>query len=400
MSVTFTDGRVKVSVSPGLIVPVNMYPYNKDPNIQYSYQNAITGETFGITGPVKPPPATRFLRYTTVAPPPPPQPATVSPSGTNPGFAPPTLSTGNYYQTPNGLITYLASGVAVPDGWVITVNQETPIIIQTPSVPIPQTDPNTPGVGGSGYIDPNAQLNLVGSVWITPGGGIVYANAGSTIPADWKKSPLPFDPSKGWDVGAYLPTTTGGWYEDPTTGTKYLLASGQAIPPTYITTSSPNGPNDPTGNQVDPNGQNRETPYDIATKMSNSTSSTVIPTIAKILGLLGVAGVSYVGYLYLFKPQEIRTFIMKFDELKTLIVDSAQMAIAVATIIGISFVSYEFWISYEKTGTFGGAIGDLTAKTIETLVEAGIDAIETLFLDAWEAFKTFWSNWHPLNPLA
>ena len=106
-------------------------------------------------------------------------------------------------------------------------------------------------------------------------------------------------------------------------------------------------------------------------------------TVGKVIAVIGAAGVAYVGYLYITSPKGFRDYAEKLHELTGIVIDFGYMLIILAIIAGLSFVAYEFFNAYNQTGSVVGALAQLTAATIETLVSAIVDAIEVLAKDAW-----------------
>jgi len=134
------------------------------------------------------------------------------------------------------------------------------------------------------------------------------------------------------------------------------------------------------GPTVDPFGN---LPMDLVPMPSDTTTwpSLDSATLGKIIAIVGIAGISYIGYLFLFKPAQIKYFIQQFDELTSLVVDSAMLVAAIGFLVAVSFVSYEFFVSYEKTGTVGGALGDMAAKSLVEFINIFIDAVEQIGKD-------------------
>jgi hypothetical protein len=278
-----------------------------------------------------------------------------------------TISRGADYRATDGSVIYRPAGAIIPVGWTIILTTTT----------------------------------TTGTVWTTPSGGVVHAKPGSTIPPNWVPSSIPYDDSKAFTSEYIIPTASqDGWYINPATGEVKVIKKGERIPPEWRTATVDQIPEGTTEVAV----AAASGTWDVATreehvagfKKKSTTYYTEI--IAGIIGAVGVLGVSYIGYLYVTNPQEITTFISRFDQLKSIVVDTAVLSVAIATIVGISFVSYEFLKAYEITGTITGAIGSLTADTIEVLISAIVEAAETLFLDAWSAIKSFLDNWHPFSP--
>lgn len=276
------------------------------------------------------------------------------------------------YRAPDGTIMFRNVGSPVPVNWV--------------------------------FISPLSATTTAGTVWNTPSGGVAYALPGSSIPPNWtKNTKIAYDESKAFLVESIIPTAgQDGWYKNQDTGEVKIIKKGETIPSRWRTA---------TVDEIPSGGESQAVAaasgtWDITTtsehnaKYTESTTFPVMQTVAAIIGVIGAAGVVYVGYLYVMKPQEIKRFIERFDQLKTIVVDGALLAIAISIIIGISFVSYEFWKAYDEAGSVPGALGLMASNIIEVFVKGVVQAAETLFIDAWEAFKEFWSNWHPLNPFS
>jgi hypothetical protein len=174
---------------------------------------------------------------------------------------------------------------------------------------------------------------------------------------------------------AGLTQSTGGIYTDTDTGVSVQIPQFVNVPSNYVPADSLASGTAALQAEAD--------------KLNPPVvGSGIASIVGKILLAVGVVGVSYIGYLFITDPGKVRKYVEEFDSLKTLAVDASQMLIAIVIVVGISFVSYEFWQAYENTGTFGGAIGELTADVIETLVGAVVTATETLASDAWEAIKS------------
>jgi hypothetical protein len=109
--------------------------------------------------------------------------------------------------------------------------------------------------------------------------------------------------------------------------------------------------------------------------------------VGKAVLILGSVGVIYVSYLWVMHPQQLKAYLNRFAELKSLFVDMSQLMAAIAVIVGLGFIGYEFSVSYERKGSVVAAIADMTARTFETFVSVIVDVIGDLLSDLWGWLK-------------
>lgn len=98
--------------------------------------------------------------------------------------------------------------------------------------------------------------------------------------------------------------------------------------------------------------------------------------VAKIAAVVGAGGLAYVSVLIITNPDKAKRYLSRFYEFRDMIVTGAVLAVAFAIIGLSSFIAYEFYAAYQQTGTIGGALGLLTAKTLEELVKILVEVLE------------------------
>lgn len=308
----------------------------------------------------------------------------------------PTVSTGNIYtDATTGKQQYFAAGAGVPSNWVLLSQWSTPAPVMVLPIEPPPPAPTQVSTG---------------TEYMTNTGLVVQIPVGQAIPADWTPAttasspdtPMPQTSVGGmylniktgqqefFATGAVVPgdyvagqgeVSLGKTYIEVATGKVTFFPVGTYVPYTWVRVDDFSGPPEPVTELPKLNPTVDTSPKVV------TTTTPLFDKIATAIGILGAAGVAYVGYLYVMRPNEIKQFIIRFRELKELFVDSAQLMAAIATIAGISFVGYEFFVSYSKTGTFGGALGDMTARALEEMVTIIIEVFETLAKDLWNWFK-------------
>src|SRR3990172_9235576 len=261
-------------------------------------------------------------------------------------------STGGVYLSPTSFEVYtLTAGIAVPAGWV--------------NVPV-----------GS-YVF----TNKIGYVISKPLDGVAIPNnyypiaGGSYLYKSWDRTGLSFtiytqkinEPVIA-DGATYFIGYSGDGTTPPTPPNEQNFTPAEAAAAATVET-------DPTAPVLPP--------AFIPSAISAPTSTIPWETVGKVIAVIGAAGVAYVGYLYVTSPKGFRDYAERLSELTGIVIDLGYMLIILAIIAGLSFVAYEFFNAYSETGSVAGAIGKLTADTIETLVSAIVDAIEELAKDAW-----------------
>lgn len=329
------------------------------------YKNFLV--SVGSPAPVAPPPNPQ--------PPQDPQPAqtsTVSNSVVNPDTnqAPPvvkpTYSTGANYISTSGATLYLASGTVVPDGWVLETNQTAP------------TDDPTivPFVNSAGTV-----LNVkVASTVIPP--GYKPQNPGSYQYKTWDRMQYSF--------GIFTVNEQVAPSDPQPNGPCYLISYTYSSVPNQQVKDLPISEKDVIdtaaivdAGTINQNIDDGNAKRNAGTKPSLPPSTINWTLVGSIIGVVGVAGVSYIGYLYITNPTGFRHYAENLHSLIGIGIDIGYFMILCAIIAGISFIGYEFFNAYNQTGSVSGAIGLLTADTIEVLVSAIVDAVEVLVSDAW-----------------
>lgn len=329
MSFVFIDskGKVKVTLLPNQIVPPAYRPNSNDPQLTFIYiVPSMRNLMLPLPPTIPPPVGAIYVGYTNNTP----KAATVNPnppaqtidwSPVNSDDPSIPVSPGQNYITPSGMTIYIAQGQPIPADWK-AAGQITNLEAM-PTFPVPPPEQNPDDWTPVNSDDPTLPVSP-GQNYVSGDGKTIYLAAGTLIPAGW------------------LPITS--------------LVDLEPMP----------------------------TFPDDNTSSGSGTLPNAWQIAAKIGTVIGVVGISYVGYLYLFKPAEIRHFLVRYEELKTLIVDTSQMLIAIGILVAISFVSYEFAVSYAAKGTFVGAIADMIARGIEEFVTILFDVLGDLIKEAWE----------------
>ena len=238
------------------------------------------------------------------------------------------VSRGGFYVAgTTGVRMYLAPGMPVPTGWY----PDTGTI--APTAPVPA-----------------AQVPTVAQAVIAQ----MVPLAGSTTPDEW------------------VPVNTDDPTQPVSSGETYVSGDGKAVVV-------------PKGTPIPADWKPITSVVDLEPMPGGGvviSKGWDFTTLFKVLGVVGVAGLAYLTYLAVAHPAQARAFLAGFTEFKDLVVDSSQLLIALGIISGIAFVSYEFIGAYQATGSVAGAIGQLTADVIETMVMAVVDALEQLIKDA------------------
>lgn len=258
-------------------------------------------------------------------------------------------------------------------------------------------------------IDPSslpAQVST-GGVYVAPSGATVQVPAGVSVPAEWSQTTAVIEAGTANNI-IVAPDTSqqsiqqmqqniattgsatvsdGGYYQNPTGGQIVLVPKGNPIPASWV--------------KVDDyiTQDQKDTAVVAPAYIPKTVGTPIMDLVGKIIGIAGIGVIGYTGYLFVYRPAELRAYIEQLKTIKELAVDSAYLAGAIAFLVGISFVSYEFLVSYEKTGTIGGAIGDMLAESLEFLVGVLIDTFEQLAKDLWEWIKKeLTALWDAINP--
>lgn len=296
------------------------------------------------------------------------------------------------YKTPKGFIQQSSTLMAPP---LSTYYGK----IQKGAIPLPPQPPPDP-------TSLPAQVSN-GGTYIAPSGATVQVPPNVAVPADWSPTTVVITDGVANNIivapdtsaasvqqiqqnidtvgSAYV--SDGGYYQTPSGGSVVLVPAGNPIPQTWVSV---------TNYITDDQKENAiVAPADIP----KTQTTPIMDAVGKILAIAGVGVIGYTGYLFVYKPAELRAYIEQLKTIKELAVDSAYLAGAIAFLVGISFVSYEFMVSYEKTGTIGGAIGDMLAESLEFLAGVLIDTFEQLAKDLWNWIKKELSElWDAINP--
>lgn len=380
------SGGVQVYIAAGKPVPPGAIPTGPTVSVGGNYTDLATGTTkyYPKNAPV--PNGSVYVASTSA-----PAPANTLPISDQPSQSA-GVSPGGSYISSSGDTIYVPAGQVIPAGWKPA---------STITTPTPGSIPFTNG-SSTVYVVLNSTIIPKGYYPTQPGTYLYKAYDRSGLSFDTYQQAELLPPSGDGpiyllsfsaDASAVLQPTTeeiqeqsvtspGGWYLS-NTGVSMYVNKGDLVPVTWNWDTVKNAA--PALTPLVPAVQPQ--------------TSTLVDKIAYAVGILGAVGVAYVGYLYVMKPNEIRYFLERFNELKCLFVDSAQLLAAIAVIAGISFVSYEFFTSYSKTGTFGGALGDMTARALEELAVIIIDVFEQLGKDLWDWFKKELEDlWNTIKP--
>lgn len=361
MSFVFTDpyGKAKITLLPNQIVPPAYRPDSNDPQLTFTYiVPSMKNLRLPLPPSVAPPAGSLYISYANSTPkaatvnPNPPQPVVDwSPVNTDDPIIP--VSSGQNYVAPSGTTIYLPQGQPIPGDWK-PAGQITNLEPQSPTKPIPVPKVPPPDLSAAdNVVSPGGYYTMVGA----PTYMYIYIPTGALVPSGFKIV------NAGPQI-ADLPKSVGGYYTKGDESANIYILEGGNVPPGYtLYVKSPPPPPPPKYNSNLPDA------WQLA---------------ANIGAVVGVAGISYLGYLYIFKPSEIRAFIVRFEELKTLVVDSSQMLVAIGILVALSFFSYEFAVSYANKGTFTGAIADMIARGIEEFVTIFFDVLGDLIKEAWD----------------
>lgn len=254
--------------------------------------------------------------------------------------------------------------------------------------------------------DQAAQVST-GGTYVAPSGVAVQVPAGTVVPAVWSPTVVPIVAGTANNIIVAPDSTVagvqqieqniettgspivsdGGYYQNPDGGQIVQVPAGNPIPAAWVKVTD-YITDDQKNNAI------------VAPAINYPpTGSPIMDAVGKILAIAGIGVIGYIGYLFVYQPKQLQAYIEKLKTIKELAVDAAYIAGAVAFLAALSFVSYEFMVSYEKTGTVGGAIGDMLAETLEFLAGVLIDTFEQLAKDLWEWIKKELTDlWNTINP--
>jgi len=319
-------------------------------------------------------------------PPPPPPPAPVN------------YSTGANYKTPTGTIIYLSKDVIIPNGWVVYTGGEQLFKFTN------GTDVVYAGVN-DGIIIPVGFFPVdAGSFQIKDWDRSGMSSTIYTIPTDSttvqqdRATLIGYTPQPSVSINV-SPSQTVMTPEEVVIGETSELTGADpykkyADTNIIIGDTTIGEATDVFGNNIAGKTNTGDptifTNYDPDSIYANTGGKPLLPastinwtTVGKVIAVIGAAGVAYVGYLYITSPKGFRDYAEKLHELTGIVIDFGYMLIILSIVAGISFIAYEFFNAYNQTGSVVGALAQLTAATIETLVSAIVDAIEVLAKDAW-----------------
>lgn len=337
--------------------------------------------------------------------------ASLPPSPNDPPPAAKTVySNGNNYVTTSGATIYLAVGTAVPPGWVVETTESAPTddptivpFINAAGTPLNVKLTKTEIPPGYKPLNPGSYQY---KQWDVAGFSFTIFTANEqTAPADsqpngpcyllnYKYSAIPnqnvpdIPINKADTIFTPDEVAAGTAAQNEADAISQQVADNSAS--NSLFPSSIRGPGQQGAGQKRPSSDGTT-----SGGTDSGDSGTITPSepssqpftinwtmVGSIIGVIGVAGVSYVGYLYLTNPTGFKNYAERLHSLIGIGIDLGYFTILLAIIVGISFISYEFFNAYSQTGTVAGALGKLTVDVIEVLVSAIVDAVETIVSDA------------------
>ena len=247
------------------------------------------------------------------------------------------ISKGEAYDTGNGTVI-VPPGSPVPIGWTptIQVNFGSTVLTDVPGIGVVAVDSST---NQSQDIPP-------GSVaYQTPNSGIIIVPKDKDVPSSWV-------------VADANPTNTDEIYQNDANGAEVVNdANPGAFADPLINLQFPPPPPQP---------------------------SNLWKIIGGVIVGAGALGLAYLGYLAWKSPHQLAKVVETSAKTAGFIITIAQALAAVAIIGALSFVGYEFLQAMDaNNGDVAKSIGSMLASTIETFVEAIVDAVEQLAKDAW-----------------
>jgi hypothetical protein len=275
---------------------------------------------------------------------------------------PPGTSGGGNYVSPSGVVVALPPGNAIPAGWVLYVPGSYLFVSGTKIKQVKVGDKQDingyyPVNDGNYQISALSQSGTSADVFVvTKGEQVTGVNVCYLIGFTGPAEPPPAAP-------VAPNSSTLGIAPDPTASDPY--SDAPAIPVGYVGPVAKPDPYAPI----------------VPQEKASSGMGDALLLVGKIIGAVGLAGVGYTGYLILTNPEGAKVFLQRFTDLKGLIVDSMQLLLAFGIIAAIGFVSYEFTVAYNETGSVPGALASMGADAVEGFVKILVETIEDLVVD-------------------